>query len=148
MSDLDRYLAADATEMVRMVRSGEVSPDELHALAAQQHALTDERIHAVVEWYGHPSRAPESTAGALAGVPFLRKDNGSAEAGRLVEMGSRLAAGLRADSTDPFFDRLAAAGVQVVGRSAVPEFIQHGTTESVAFGVTRNPWDTTISAGG
>ncbi len=148
MSDLGRYLAADATELVRMVRSGEVSPDELHALAAQQHAVTDERIHAVVEWYEHPSRAPASTAGVLAGVPFLRKDYGSAEAGRLVEMGSRLAAGLRADSTDPFFDRLAGAGVQVVGRSAVPEFIQHGTTESLAFGVTRNPWDPTISAGG
>ena len=152
MSDLDRYLAADATELARMVRAGEATPGELHALAAQQHAVTDERIHAVVEWYEegheHPSRVPEEIAGKLAGVPFLRKDYGSAEAGRLVEMGSRLAEGVRADSTDPFFQRLLAAGVQVVGRSAVPEFIQHGTTESVAFGLTRNPWDPTISAGG
>lgn len=168
MGDLEWYVAADATELARMVRSDEVTPDELHALAAQRHAATDQRIHAVVEWYEHPSRAPTTAAGTLAdsapkydtltdhaltdqplaGVPLLRKDYGSTEAGRLVEMGSRLAAGVRADSTDPFYARLAAAGVQVVGRSAVPEFIQHGTTESVAFGVTRNPWDPTVSSGG
>jgi amidase len=147
--DLDTYLRADATELAALVREGETTPAELVALAGRRHAATHERIHAVVEWYERPTPPTARLATApLAGVPFLRKDYGSTEAGRLVEMGSRLAAGVVADTTSPYFERLAAAGVQVVGRSAVPELIQHGTTESATAGVTRNPFDPSTSAGG
>ncbi|MEM1333346.1 MAG: amidase, partial [Actinomycetota bacterium] len=110
----------------------------------------DDAIHAVVEWYPDPTTASArpSHRGRLAGVPILRKDYGSTEAGRLVEMGSRLAAGVVADETSPFHQRLLDAGASIVGRSAVPELIQHGTTESRAFGVTRHPNDPSLSAGG
>ncbi len=149
MSALGSYLAADATDLAGMVERGEVTPGELADLATRQHERTDGRIHAVVEWYDRPTPAAVNGGGGpLAGVPILRKDYGSAEAGRLVEMGSRLAAGVTATETSPLFRRLAGAGAQVVGRSAVPELIQHGTTESVAFGVTRNPYDPDVSAGG
>ncbi|MEO1057582.1 MAG: amidase [Actinomycetota bacterium] len=148
---IDDYLAADATALAAMVRLGDVSSSELAELAAQRHVETDPRIHAVVEWYADPDagRGPVATTdGALAGVPFLRKDYGSAEAGRLVEMGSRLARDVRATHTSPYFSRLRAAGAQVLGRTAVPELIQHGSTESRMFGATRNPLDPARSAGG
>jgi amidase len=146
--DLDEYLRADATALAGFVRRGLTNPAELLELATQRHHETDARIHAVVEWYGDPDEPAISADAPLPGVPLLRKDYGSTERGRLVEMGSRLGSGVRATSTSPFFGALADAGVQVVGRSAVPELIQHGTTESLAFGVTRNPWDGSISAGG
>ena len=148
MIDLDEYVRADATTLVDFVRRGLTNPTEMLELAAQRYHETDERIHAVVEWYGDPDQPTITADAPLPGVPLLRKDYGSTERGRLVEMGSRLGAGVRADSTSPLFRSLADAGVRVVGRSAVPEFIQHGTTESLAFGVTRNPLDTSISAGG
>jgi amidase len=53
-----------------------------------------------------------------------------------------------AHTTAPFFSALSDAGVTVVGRSAVPELIQHGTTESVLAGATRNPHAVSFSAGG
>jgi amidase len=147
--DLGTYVAADATDLAIMVGQGEVTAGEIAELAARQHERTDGRIHAVVEWYDRPTpAAPRGAGGPLAGVPILRKDYGSTEAGRLVEMGSRLAAGVTATGTSPLFRRLAGAGAQVVGRSAVPELIQHGTTESVAFGVTPPPVDGAVSAGG
>ncbi len=149
MSALDTYVASDATDLVGLVERGEATAAEIADLATRQHERTRGRIHAVVEWYERPTPAASSDGGGpLAGVPILRKDYGSTEAGRLVEMGSRLAAGVTATETSPLFRRLAGAGAQVVGRSAVPELIQHGTTESVAFGVTRNPFDPDISAGG
>ncbi|MEM9515917.1 MAG: amidase [Actinomycetota bacterium] len=144
---IDDYLEADATALAAMVRRGDVSASELHTLAAQRYAEIDPQIHAVVEWYAEPDPIA-TTDGVLAGVPFLRKDYGSTEAGRLVEMGSRLARGVRAAYTSPYFARLRAAGAHVLGRTAVPELIQHGSTESHVFGQTRNPLDHTRSAGG
>lgn len=147
----EEYTGLDATELTRLVRAGEVGAHELVAAASARHDATHSTIHAVVEWYDEPTPPSSDTDPALsplAGVPVLRKDYGSTEAGRLVEMGSRLAAGVVADETSPFFERLGAAGATIVGRSAVPELIQHGTTESRAFGVTRNPLDASLSAGG
>lgn len=142
----DEYLGMDAVAMAAAVAAGDTSTDGLHAAAAARHEATHPAVNAVVEWYDTPS--PGARSGPLAGVPILRKDFGSAEAGRLVERGSALAAGVTAEATDPFYERLAAAGATIVGRSAVPELIQHGTTESRVFGATRNPHAPAWSAGG
>ena len=144
--DGDDYLAFDATGLAELVASGEVHPDELRQAATERHERTDPTIGAIVEWYDDP--APPVEGGPLWGVPFLRKDIGPTEAGRLTEAGSRLLAGWRPDVTSAFIERITAAGVQILGRSAVPEFAQHGTTESTATGPTRNPLDPTTSAGG
>ncbi|MEM8747602.1 MAG: amidase family protein, partial [Actinomycetota bacterium] len=153
----DEYARLDATDLADAVRAGRVTRHEVHDAAQRMHERTDAVIHAVVEWYDDPSHTGDADesgpsgaddAWPLAGVPILRKDFGSTEAGRLIEMGSRLATGVTATETSPLIRRLLDAGAQIVGRSAVPEFIQHGTTESQAFGVTRNPLDPTLSAGG
>ena len=44
--------------------------------------------------------------------------------------------------------RLRAAGAVVVGKTNMPEFGQWPFTESLAHGMTRNPWDTRRSPGG
>jgi amidase len=145
--DADDYRQHDATGLAALVRQGEVSAEELRRAATARHHETHALINAVVEWYDDPTPAT-NLDGPLAGVPFLRKDAGATEAGRLVEMGSRLMEGYRAPETSPYFRSMAGAGVQVLGRSAVPELAQHGTTESEAFGPTRNPLDPTTSSGG
>lgn len=142
------YAGHDAVALAALVRRGEVTAAELAAAAEAQHAHTHPVINAVVEWYDPATVEVPPAGGPLGGVPFLRKDIGSTEAGRLVEMGSRLAVGLRADETSPYFRRMAAAGVQVLGRTAVPEFAQHGTTETELVGPTRNPVRPATSAGG
>jgi len=146
----DEYAALDAVALSAVVRGGEVRVDDVLLAARARHEASHQMINAVVEWYDDPE-LPTADAvrdGPLAGVPILRKDYGSAEAGRLVEMGSRAAIGNRATETAPFIERLQAAGAVIVGRSAVPEFIQHGTTESILNGATRNPHDPALSAGG
>lgn len=147
---MDEYLAADAVGLAALVRDGAAAPTELAAAARRRHEATASTINAVVEWYDEPT-PPSSdrlAAGPFAGVPILRKDFGATEAGRRVEMGSRLAEGLVAEATSPYFRRLADAGAQVLGRTAVPEFAQHATTESILNGPTRNPLDPAVSAGG
>ena len=141
---------ASASAIAAAVRSGEYAASDAVEAARLRHRETDQAINAVVEWFDRPYSGSGATlpAGPLAGVPILVKDYGSAVKGQLVEMGSRLGAGNRAEHTAEFMRRLLDAGARIVGRSAVPEFIQHGTTESRVHGVTRNPHDLSLSAGG
>ncbi len=145
--NVDEYVRFDAVGLADLVRRREVSPSELVDCAALRHRETAPQIHAVVEFYDDPAPSVDP-GGPLAGVPVLRKDYGSTEAGRLVEMGSRLAIGRRAAETSILFRRLRDAGAVTVGRTAVPELIQHGSTESTLFGATRNPHRPDLSAGG
>jgi len=145
--NLDEYQSLDATDLADLVRSGDTNPDELLALARQRSDEVNDELNAVVEWFEDPTPV-RNLDGPLAGVPFLCKDYGSAEAGRLVEMGSVLARGNRATHTARFIERLQAAGAHIVGRTAAPEFVQHGATESALHGITRNPHDSTTSPGG
>ncbi len=142
------YLRMDAVAAAEAVRSGTTTADDLRAAAATRFAEVGPAINAVVEWYEDPTPALVDGDRALAGVPFLRKDFGATEAGRPVEMGSRLAAGLVATDTSPYVRRMTGAGVQILGRTTVPEMAQHATTESAATGITRNPLDVTRSPGG
>jgi amidase len=47
-----------------------------------------------------------------------------------------------------FVDMLKAAGVNILGRSAAPEYSMSATTESTLYGNTSNPWKQGYSAGG
>ena len=133
------YLALDAVAMAEAVAARELTAAELHEAATARHRVVDADINAVVEWYDEPAWGSVDGAARLSGVPMLRKDFGSAEAGRLVERGSALAAGVVATTTAPFYERLASAGTTVAGRSAVPELIQHGTTETRVRGRDAQP---------
>ncbi len=111
----------------------------------------DPQLNAVVELY--PDRIEdldEKTLGSgpFRGVPLLIKDVFGHEKGRRIEFGSRLCAGMTVEAGTYFVDMLKAAGVNILGRSAAPEYSMAATTESAMFGNTSNPWKHGYSAGG
>ena len=86
--------------------------------------------------------------GPLAGVPFGVKDLYDL-AGVATSKGSLLfrdAPPAAADAVD--VGRLRGAGAVPIGKTAVPEFGSVCFTASPAWGVTRNPWDPTVTPGG
>ncbi len=145
--DLDTYITLDAHELAALVRARAADSGELASLAKAQYEATNSDLNAIVEWYSDP-RPVSNLEGPLAGVPFLVKDYGSAEAGRLVQMGSVLGKDNRAAHTATFIRKLQDAGAQILGRTACPEFVQHGATESTLNGITRNPHNLDRSPGG
>lgn len=149
--NLAEYSKHDASGLADLVAKNEVTPRELALLAAQAIEKTNPKINAVVETY--PDRIEdldESSLGSgpFRGVPFLIKDVFGHEKGRKIEFGSRLCRGMIADAGTYYVDQLKAAGVNILGRSAAPEYSMSGTTESVMFGNTSNPWKQGYSAGG
>jgi len=145
---LHEYASYDATGLADLVRKGEVAAVELVRLAREAHDCVNPTINAVVEFYDDAEAVPGSDMGPFTGVPFLRKDLGASEAGRLQESGSRLYAGNRPTVESYFMERVRAGGLRIVGRTAVPEMGYSGLTESELCGITRNPWDLERTPGG
>lgn len=145
---LREYLQYDATGLAALVSAGEVTAVELTRLARQAHDEVNPRINAVIEFYDDAETVAGADLGLFNGVPFLRKDIGASEAGRLQESGSRLFKGYRSNTDSYYFRRARNAGLRNIGRTATSELGMSATTESVLHGITGNPWDLDRSAGG
>jgi amidase len=148
---LAEYSAYDALGLAELVARKEVSAKELAHTAAAARAKVDGALNAVVELY--PDRIEDLDEASLGngpfrGVPLLIKDVFGHEKGRKIEFGSRLCAGMTVEEGTCFVDLLKAAGVNILGRSAAPEYSMAATTESATFGNTSNPWKPGYSAGG
>src|SRR5208283_5338802 len=87
-------------------------------------------------------------AGAFQGVPFIIKDLGVELAGTVTSAGSLAFKEHRAAADSELVERYKRAGLVIFAKSTSPEFGLTYTTESKAFGLTRNPWDPQRSAGG
>jgi amidase len=149
--NLAEYAAYDALGLGELVARREVSPKQLALTAARAIEAANPAINAVVETYSDRIEHLDEASlgqGPFRGVPFLIKDVFGHEQGRKIEFGSRLCRGMTVDVGTYFVDQLKAAGVNILGRSAAPEYSMSASTESAMFGNTSNPWRTGYSAGG
>src|SRR5213078_1441262 len=82
------------------------------------------------------------------GVPVACKDLLGATEGLPTTHGSAAFGDWKADHDAGHVRRLRDAGAIVVGKTNTPELGLRPVTENERFGPTRNPWRTTLSAGG
>lgn len=85
--------------------------------------------------------------GSLHGVPVAIKDLSEAK-GILCTYGSPLFHDYVPDFDDIQVERIRAAGAIIIGKTNTPEWGFGSHSYNPVFGVTRNPWDLTRSAGG
>lgn len=146
------YSSYDGLGLAELVKKGQTSQHELALTALRAIAVLNPQLNAVIESYETAVSRPGPAAGSQAvfsGVPFLLKDIGSHDANVKFELGSRLTAGLMSPPyRSELVNRFYAAGVNVVGRTTVPELGSSCTTESKLHGATRNPWNLERTAGG
>jgi amidase len=154
MSDLaDQTRWLDATGQAELIRSGQVTALELLDAAIERIEAADPVINAVVmRWFDQARRIAAGALpdGMFRGVPFLLKDWVAACAGQPLASGNqRLKEAARPALADSVLvSRFRAAGLVIAGRTNTPEFASQATTEPVAWGATRNPWNLGYSPGG
>jgi amidase len=151
MSDLWRLTA---TEAVARLRKRELSPLELVDAAASRIEAVEPKTNALPIRFLDEAREHAKSfrvearehPGWLAGLPVAVKDYNDV-AGQLTTYGSPVFAKNRAAADDRTVATLRANGAIPVAKSNVPEFAGSHTFNPV-WGITRNPWNFTRSAGG
>ncbi|HEX5065645.1 MAG TPA: amidase [Myxococcota bacterium] len=143
----------DAWEQAARVRRGEVTPAELVEEAIARIERIDPKIHALVSPLFDEARAAARAPlpdGPFRGVPFLMKDLGATQQGQPYYAGNRALrdARYRAPHDTYLGARFRRAGLIALGKTNTPEFGLQSTTQPLAFGPTRNPWDLERSSGG
>src|ERR1700739_1120608 len=149
----DELALLDATAQAELVRQRKASPRELVDAAIARIERVNPKLNAVISQRFEKARAEAAAdlpTGPFRGVPFLLKDLVCHSAGDPYHGGMRVLRELGwVERYDPWLAaRFRAAGFVFLGRTNVPELGPSPTTEPLAYGPTRNPWDPTRSPGG
>ena len=155
MSELGYTVGLTAKEQAHLTRTGQVTAVELLDAHLVQVGRFNGELNAVVAMdeeraYEHAKRVdaiPPAERGPLHGLPTAVKDCANA-AGFVTTFGHRRFIGNVAAQDDPHISRMRRAGCVFYGKTNIPELAAGSHTVNRVYGATRNPHDTTRSAGG
>ena len=146
-----------ALELGRQIKEGRVTAVEAAREALERIKDLEPSIHAyvTVDEEGALKRAAQvqkqieagTLTGPLAGVPMAVKDNMCTK-GLKTTCSSRILYNFIPTYTAQAVLNLEQAGAVILGKTNMDEFAMGSTTETSAFGVTRNPWNTEHVPGG
>ncbi|MFN2427876.1 MAG: amidase [Candidatus Binatia bacterium] len=144
----------DATGQAELVQRGDATAAELVEASIARIERLNPSLNAVIHRLYDKARrdaaAPDLPDGPFRGVPFLVKDVLCHTAGAPFHCGMRVLRdlGWREETDSYLAARFRAAGFVFVGKTNTPELAFSPTTEPLAYGPTRNPWNTALSTSG
>lgn len=146
----DEYLSHDARGLADLVRTRQVTADELLELALARIDALNPTVNAVVRLMEADARrdAARAPGGPFAGVPFLAKDFISDYAGHPTSGATRYMADRIMETDTEQAARVRATGVSIVGKTNLPEWGLLPVTEPDLWGPCLNPWDLDRTPGG
>lgn len=150
-------MSLTAVELGRKIKEKEVTVEEAVTAALDAIEKREAQVHSfvTVDREGALKRAKEVQAkidageltGPLAGVPVAIKDNMCTK-GLLTTCSSKILFNFVPTYTAEAVLNLEKAGAVILGKTNMDEFAMGSTTETSAYGVTKNPWNTGHVPGG
>ena len=150
-------LSLTAVELGKKIKAGEITTEEaeratMAAIEAKEPQInsfvTVDRENALKKAAQVQKQIKDGTlTGPLAGVPVAVKDNLCTK-GVLTTCSSKILYNFIPTYTAEAVCNLEKAGAVVIGKTNMDEFAMGSTTETSAYGVTRNPWNTAHVPGG
>lgn len=146
-----------AVELGKKIKSGEVTVLEATRAALDAISAKEDKVNSFVtvdEAYAL-KKAEEvqkridagELTGPLAGVPVAIKDNMCTK-GMLTTCSSKILGNFVPTYTSEAVLNLEKAGAVIIGKTNMDEFAMGSTTETSAYGETKNPWNTEHVPGG
>lgn len=152
-----KILDYTAVGLAKAIRNGEVTSPEAVQAVLTQIKEREESLHCYVtiDEEGALRKAQEvqkkiaagELTGALAGVPVAIKDNMCTE-GMLTTCSSKILGNFIPTFSSEAVLNLEKAGAVILGKTNMDEFAMGSTTETSAFGATKNPWNEAHVPGG
>lgn len=150
-------LDCTALELGRKIKEKEITVAEATKAVLAQINAVEEKIHGYVSYDEESAlkRAEEvqkgidegKYTGPLAGVPMAIKDNICTK-GYATTCSSKILENFVPTYSAQAVENLIKEGVVFIGKTNMDEFAMGSTTETSAFGPTRNPWDLQKVPGG
>jgi len=148
---MDELIAKSASEIVALLRCGEICLDDTLAALADHIAEVDATVNALpilcFERARATARQRDFGSSMLAGIPVAIKDLEDV-AGVRTTCGSMIYQNRVPEQSDLLVETIESNGGIVYAKSNTPEFGSGANTFNDVFGVTRNPYDLALSAGG
>ena len=153
---MSEVLSATLTELGARLTQREVSSVELTRACLDRITRLNGELNAFItvdedRALADARRADEmrarGEAGPLTGIPIAHKDI-LCTRGMRTTCGSRMLAGYVSPYDAHVVERLAAAGMVLLGKCNLDEFAMGSSNENSFFGPVRNPWDRTRVPGG
>ena len=146
-----------AVELAAKIKAGETTATEAMEAVIAQIEKSEEELNCYVTFDKEKALAAAKKAdedikagkltGPLAGVPFAIKDNMCTK-GMLTTCSSKILYNFIPTYTAEAVLNLEKAGAVILGKTNMDEFAMGSTTETSAFGETKNPWNTEHVPGG
>ena len=146
-----------ALQLAEKIKQHQISVLDGVKYVFDQIEAKEDKVHAYLDTYKKEAyaRAKEvqkgiedgTYTGPLAGVPVAIKDNICIK-GKTTTCASKILENFVPQYNAEVIDRLEQAGLVIIGKTNMDEFAMGSTTETSAFAVTKNPWDTEHVPGG
>ena len=146
-----------ATQQAAGIAAGQFTAVAVMDSVLDRIADADQEVNAIADIDRAASRQAAAEAdeavrrgdalGPLHGVPVTIKVNVDVR-GLATNNGVPAFQSLVASDNSPVVQNLLNAGAVMAGRTNTPEFSMRGTTDNPLYGLTRNPWDLSMSPGG
>ncbi|MHA7860651.1 Asp-tRNA(Asn)/Glu-tRNA(Gln) amidotransferase subunit GatA [Tessaracoccus sp. Y36] len=154
---MTQMITKSAAELGRLMAARELTSEELTRACLEQIEAVNLALNAFLAVDGEHAleqaravdqrRAAGEELGPLAGVPVGVKDN-YCTTDFPTTCGSRMLEGWVPPYDATVVARLRDAGLVIIGKTNMDEFAMGSSTETSAFGPSRNPWDTDRVPGG
>ena len=150
-------MSLTAVELGKKIKAKDVSVEEAVRAALAAIGEKEDAVNSfvTVDEEGALARAKQvqekidagELAGPLAGVPVAIKDNMCTE-GLLTTCSSKILYNFLPTYSAEAVKKLEEAGAVIIGKTNMDEFAMGSTTETSAYGTTKNPWNTAHVPGG
>jgi amidase len=139
----------DATGIAESIRSKQVSTKEVVEATIARIEKVNPILNAVVlNTFEEALNAKGSNKnGFFYGVPTYIKDNDHIK-GYPTQLGTKTFKAPIAENNGKFVDMMLSTGLNIMGKSTMPEFGLNCSTENLKYGITRNPWSSDHTPGG
>ena len=139
----------DAYDISEKIKKGELSTSNVTGDAIKRAKSTNPKLNAItVENFDiAQTNSKKPFSGFFQGVPTFIKDTDEVPNLPLY-LGSRSLPGEPSTKYSKAAKQIIGTGLNCLGTTTTPEFGLTGSTESLRFGATCNPWNTAYSAGG